>query len=142
MDLVPYTLDLSQLQLSKLSKGMSVRVTPSQLDGDGTTLHLTSEQATKLNRCKKSRKGCNLQLSAGQIAHHSGSGLFDTLKAKAKELALQGLQKGLELAKDKAVDFAKDKAGDLANMAAQKLQDKISTVVMGNGLFSFIPGYW
>lgn len=126
MSYVPVKIDLTKAQQKKLSKGLSVRVTKSQLNTGANTVYLHPLNAKKAN---SSKNGFNLSMSKGEVLYTadkngliSGGSLWDDIKS--------GISKGFSFLKDSgigtiladaAVPFASTVLGPAGATAARSI---------------------
>ena len=74
---------LSPVQLRKIMKGDKVRMRKNH--NHGSRVYLTKEQVHQIELAHSKNKGTMISFSESQIKHHTGKGLFDTLKSFAKK---------------------------------------------------------
>ena len=73
------TLSLSKSQASKLSKGLPVQLSDSQLHSNSTKLVVHPENAKKVAKAMKKRKGVRIQMGQDEIAHNVQGGFLPAM---------------------------------------------------------------
>jgi len=112
---------LSKMQLSKLMKGMPVRIKK----GDAQMLHLSMPQIKKLESAFKKGRAHTLQFDPFQM---SGKGMFSSGVNAANDLYHDEKKKGKDKLKGKGgfVNWIKDTGKEVGDAAAERLEGAIA----------------
>jgi hypothetical protein len=107
----------------RMFQGQGILLKPDDLSGSHV-IHLTKRQHTKLMKHRGTKKGMKLKLSPEHITYLEGTGFFNDLKNKMKQVYQKvkpyirpGLHKGLDFASDILKPIAIAEMGPLGNEA-------------------------
>jgi hypothetical protein len=73
------SLSLSKAQANKLSKGLPVQLTDAQLHSKSTKLIVHPENAKKISKAMKKRKGVRIQMGQDEVAQNIQGGFLPAM---------------------------------------------------------------